>query len=143
MLTQCFAIVTSELLNDIASKFNVEHYDTLTGFKYIAEIIKQNEGKKLFIGGGEESYGYLAGEFVRDKDAVMSAALIAEAAAWAKDKGKSFFEVLQDIYVEFSFYREDLINLVKKGKEGSEEIQKMMGPYIVVIFSVIPVLPTQ
>ena len=87
-------IVTTELLADIAQKYKIEYYDTLTGFKYIAEIIKKNEGKKLFIGGGEESYGYLAGEFVRDKDAVMSAALIAEAAVWAKEQGKSFYELL-------------------------------------------------
>ncbi len=119
-------IVTSELLADIARNFNIEYFDTLTGFKFIAEIIKKNEGKKLFIGGGEESYGYLAGEFVRDKDAVMSAALIAEAAVWAKDQGKTFYEMLIDIYVEFGMYKETLVNLVKKGKTGSEEIQKMM-----------------
>jgi len=122
-------IVTSELLADIASKFNIEYYDTLTGFKFIAEIIKKNEGKKLFIGGGEESYGYLAGEFVRDKDAVMSAALIAETAVWAKEQGKSFYEMLIDIYVEFGMYKEALVNLVKKGKNGAEEIQKMMTEF--------------
>ncbi len=122
-------IVTSELLFDIAKKFNVEYFDTLTGFKFIAEIIKANEGKKLFIGGGEESYGYLAGEFVRDKDAVMSAALIAEAAAWAKDMGKTFYELLIDIYAEFGFYKEALVNVVKKGKSGAEEISKMMDNY--------------
>lgn len=122
-------IVTSELLADIARKFNIDYFDTLTGFKFIAEIIKKNEGKKLFIGGGEESYGYLAGEFVRDKDAVMSAALIAETAVWAKDQGKSFYEMLIDIYVEFGFYKEALINVVKKGKSGTEEIQAMMNNY--------------
>ena len=122
-------IVTSELLVDIANKFNIEYFDTLTGFKFIAEIIKENEGKKLFIGGGEESYGYLAGEFVRDKDAVMSAALIAETAVWAKEQGKSFYEMLIDIYVEFGLYKETLINLVKKGKSGTEEIQAMMDNY--------------
>ena len=122
-------IVTTELLADIARKYNVEYFDTLTGFKFIAEIIKENEGKKLFIGGGEESYGYLAGEFVRDKDAVMSSALIAEAAAWAKDSGKSFYELLIDIYVEFGFYKEALVNVVKKGKSGAEEIEKMMAAY--------------
>ena len=122
-------IVTTELLADIAQKYGIEYYDTLTGFKYIAGIIKENEGKKLFIGGGEESYGYLAGEFVRDKDAVMSAALIAEAAVWAKDRGKSFFEQLIDIYVEFGFYKEVLVNLVKKGKSGAEEIQQMMSDF--------------
>ena len=119
-------IVTSELLTDIANKYSVESYDVLTGFKYIADIIKQNEGKKSFIGGGEESYGYLAGEFVRDKDAIMSCALIAEAAAWAKEQGKSLHELLIDIYVEFGFYKEKLMNLEKHGKEGAEEIEKIM-----------------
>jgi len=119
-------IVTSELLVDIANKFGVEHYDVLTGFKYIADIIKKNEGEKNFIGGGEESYGYLAGEFVRDKDAIMSCALIAEAAAWAKSQGKSMYELLIDIYVEFGFYKEQLMNLEKHGKEGAEEIEKIM-----------------
>lgn len=119
-------IVTTELLVDIAKKYKVEYYDVLTGFKFIADIIKKNEGKKKFIGGGEESYGYLAGEFVRDKDAVMSCALIAETAAWAKDQGKSFFDVLIDIYLEFGFYKEQLMNIVKKGKEGAEEIASIM-----------------
>ncbi len=119
-------IVTSELLSEIAEKYNVEHFDVLTGFKYIADIIKKHEGKKEFIVGGEESYGYLAGEFVRDKDAVMSCALIAEATAWAKDKGKSLYDQLIDIYLEYGFYHERLVNIVKKGKSGAEEIQKMM-----------------
>ena len=122
-------IVTTELLVDIANKFNVEYFDVLTGFKFIADIIKENEGKKTFIGGGEESYGYLAGEFVRDKDAVMSCALIAEATAWAKDQGKSLYELLLDIYVEFGLYKESLISITKKGKSGLEEIQKMMDDY--------------
>ncbi|NJM14229.1 MAG: phospho-sugar mutase [Bacteroidales bacterium] len=122
-------IVTTELLADIAQKYNVPHYNVLTGFKFIAEIIKENEGKKTFIGGGEESYGYLAGEFVRDKDAVMSCALIAEAAAWAKDQGKSLFDLLLDIYVEFGLYKEGLISVVKKGKSGAEEIKAMMEGY--------------
>lgn len=119
-------IVTSELLSEIAEKYNIEHFDVLTGFKYIADIIKKHEGKKEFIVGGEESYGYLAGEFVRDKDAVMSCALIAEATAWAKDKGKSLYDQLIDIYLEYGFYLERLVNIVKKGKSGAEEIQKMM-----------------
>ncbi|GAI97707.1 unnamed protein product, partial [marine sediment metagenome] len=119
-------IVTSELLSEIAEKYNIEHFDVLTGFKYIADIIKKYEGKKEFIVGGEESYGYLAGEFVRDKDAVMSCALIAEATAWAKDKGKSLYDQLIDIYLEYGFYHERLVNIVKKGKSGAEEIQKMM-----------------
>jgi len=119
-------IVTTELLKDIATKYGVETYDVLTGFKYIADIIKQKEGEKKFIGGGEESYGYLAGEFVRDKDAVMSCALIAEAAAMAKENGKTLYQELIGIYAEFGFYKEKLISVVKKGKEGSEEIHKMM-----------------
>lgn len=119
-------IVTSEILTEIAEKYQVKHYDVLTGFKYIADIIKRNAGVKTFIGGGEESYGYLAGEFVRDKDAVMSCALIAEVAAWAKDNGKSLYELLIDIYTEFSFYKESLISVVKKGKAGAEEITSMM-----------------
>lgn len=122
-------IVTTELLTEIAEKYDVKHYDVLTGFKYIADIIKQKEGKMQFIGGGEESYGYLAGEFVRDKDAVISCVLIAEATAWAKEKGKSLFELLIDIYVEYSFYKEKLISIVKKGKSGAEEIQKIMDNF--------------
>lgn len=122
-------IVTTELLADMAKKFGVEYFDVLTGFKYIAEIIKQLEGKKQYIGGGEESYGYLAGDFVRDKDAVMACALIAEAAAWAKDNGKSLFDILIDIYVEFGFYKESLLNITKKGKSGAEEIVAMMAGY--------------
>jgi len=122
-------IVTSEILAEIAEKYKVQIYDVLTGFKYIADIIKQNERKKLFIGGGEESYGYLAGEFVRDKDAVMSCALLAETAAWAKNNGKTLYKQLIDIYVEFGFYKEKLISIVKKGKAGEEEIHKMMDNF--------------
>ncbi|MDK2978562.1 MAG: phosphoglucomutase [Bacteroidales bacterium] len=122
-------IVTSEILAEIAEKYDVQNYDVLTGFKYIADIIKQNEKVKQFIGGGEESYGYLAGEFVRDKDAVMSCALLAETAAWAKSNGKNLYEQLIDIYVEFGFYKERLISIVKKGKAGEEEIQKMMDNF--------------
>jgi len=122
-------IVTTELLTDISEKYNVEHFNVLTGFKYIADVIKKFEGQKIFIGGGEESYGYLAGEFVRDKDAVISCALIAETAAWAKDMGKSMFELLLDIYMEYGMYKEKLISVVKKGKEGAEEIQLMMKQF--------------
>ena len=122
-------IVTSDLLSDIAEKYGVEHFDVLTGFKFIAEIIRQNEGKKHFIGGGEESYGYLAGEFVRDKDAIMSCALIAEIAAWAKTNGKSLIELLTDIYIEFGFYKEKLLNVEKFGIEGAEEINRMMKEF--------------
>ncbi len=122
----CKTIVTTELIAEIARKFKVECFDVLTGFKYIAELIRENEGAKTFIGGGEESYGYLAGEFVRDKDAIISCALIAEAAAWARSQGKSLYEQLTDIYIEHKFYKETLTNVVKKGKSGAEEIQKMM-----------------
>jgi phosphoglucomutase len=122
-------IVTTELLIEIANKYKIENYDVLTGFKFIAEIIRQNEGKKTFIGGGEESYGYLAGEFVRDKDAIMACALIAETAAWAKDQGKTMYELLLDIYVEFGYYKEKLVNVEKHGKEGAEAIKQMMSDY--------------
>jgi len=122
-------IVTSELLVDIAKKYDVKYYDVLTGFKYIADIIKQLEGKETFIGGGEESYGYLVGDFVRDKDAVISCAMIAETAAWAKDNGLGMLELLKQIYVEFGFYKEKLISVVRKGKSGAEEIQKMMSDF--------------
>ncbi|MDR3286143.1 MAG: phospho-sugar mutase [Prevotellaceae bacterium] len=119
-------IVTSNLLNKIAEKFNVECFDVLTGFKYIAEKIKENEGVKKFIAGGEESYGFLVGEFVRDKDAVMTCGIIAEIAAWASDNNKTFIDLLRDIYLEFGFYKEKLVSLTKKGKAGVEEIQQMM-----------------
>ncbi len=122
-------IVTSELLFDIADKYNIEHYDVLTGFKYIADIIKRFEGKKKFIGGGEESYGYLVGDFVRDKDAVISCAMIAETAVWAADKGVSMLEMLKDLYMEFGFYKEKLISIVRKGKAGAEEIKKIMDDF--------------
>ncbi len=119
-------IVTTELITKIAKHYNVEIFDVLTGFKYIVDIIKQNEGKKTFIVGGEESYGYLAGEFVRDKDAVISCSLIAEAFAYYADKGKSLYNNLIDIYKTYGFYKETLVSLVKKGKSGTEEIQKIM-----------------
>mgnify|MGYP006294092905 CR=1 FL=1 len=122
-------IVTTELLADIADAYGVDCYNTLTGFKYIADKIKQLEGKKMFIGGGEESYGYLAGEFVRDKDAVISCALLAETAAYAKEKGRSLFDQLIDIYLEHAMFKEKLISVVKKGKEGEEEIKKMMDQF--------------
>ena len=122
-------IVTSELLFDIADKFRVERFDVLTGFKYIADIIKKYEGKKTFIGGGEESYGYLVGDFVRDKDAVSSCAMLAETAAWAADQGKSMFSLLKELYVEFGFYKENLLSVTKKGKEGAEAIKAMMDKF--------------
>jgi phosphoglucomutase len=122
-------IVTSELLIDMAEKYKIETYDVLTGFKYIADIIKKNEGRKTFIGGGEESYGFLVGDFVRDKDAVSTAVMIAETAAWAAEKGMNLYQLLKQIYVEFDFYWERLISVVKKGKAGAEEIQQMMADY--------------
>lgn len=122
-------IVTTDLLERIAEGFNVEFFNVLTGFKFFAELIRENEGKKKYIGGGEESYGFLPGEYVRDKDAVASCALVAEAAAWAKSNGKSLFELLLDIYVKYGFYKEKLINIVRKGKDGAEEIKAMMTGY--------------
>ncbi len=122
-------IVTTSLIEKIASHYRVECYNVLTGFKYIAELIKNLEGKKQFIGGGEESYGYLAGDFVRDKDAILSCALIAEMTAWAKDNGKTLYNLLIDVYLEFGLYKEGLLSLTKKGKEGSEEINRMMEKF--------------
>ncbi len=122
-------IVTSDLIERIAEGYNVEYFNVLTGFKFFAELIRKNEGSKKYIGGGEESYGFLPGDYVRDKDAVASCALVAEAAAWSKSKGMSLFELLLDIYVQFGFYKEKLINIVRKGKEGADEIKAMMTGY--------------
>ncbi len=122
-------IVTTELMTAMAKAFGVKIYNVLTGFKYIASIIRENEGKATFIGGGEESYGYNAGEFVRDKDAVITCALVAECAAWCAEQGKTLYGLLQDIYAEFGMYKESLISLTKKGKAGLEEIQAMMKSY--------------
>ena len=122
-------IVTTDLIERIAEDFDVEYFNVLTGFKYFAELIRKNEGTKKYIGGGEESYGFLPGEYVRDKDAVASCALAAEVAAWSKSKGISLFELLLDIYVKYGFYKEKLINIVRKGKEGADEIKAMMTGY--------------
>lgn len=122
-------IVTSELIKDVCNKFNIEMFDCYTGFKWIASVIREQEGKRKFIGGGEESYGYMPADFVRDKDAVASCALMAELTAWAKDNGKTLFELLQDIYVEFGFSKEKGVSIVKKGKEGADEIQQMMKKF--------------
>ena len=120
-------IVTSQMANAVAAHFGVKCYDCLTGFKYIAKIIRENEGKAKYVGGGEESFGYLAGDYVRDKDAVSACALAAEAAAWAKDTmGLTLYEWLQQLYVKYGFYREGLVSLVLKGMDGAEQIQKMM-----------------
>ncbi|MDD3779676.1 MAG: phospho-sugar mutase, partial [Proteiniphilum sp.] len=119
-------IVTTELVKDIAKKKGIELFDCYTGFKWIAEIIRKNEGTKKYIGGGEESYGFLAGDFVRDKDSVSACALFAEIAAWAKDNGKTMYQLLEDIYLEYGYSKEVGISLVRKGKEGADEIEAMM-----------------
>jgi phosphoglucomutase len=122
-------IVTTDLLDKIAEKYNVKCYNVLTGFKFFAELIRKLEGKEKYIGGGEESYGFLPGDYVRDKDAVASCALAAEVAAYAKNNGKSLYEQLIDIYLEYGLYKEKLINIVRKGKEGADEIKAMMTTY--------------
>jgi len=122
-------IVTTEIIKEIADKYEVECYDCFTGFKWIAAVMRENEGIKEYIGGGEESYGFLPETFVRDKDAVSSCALMAEIAAWAKDNGKTMFELLQDIYIEFGFGKEKGISVVRKGKSGAEEIIQMMKDF--------------
>ncbi len=119
-------IVSSELLKNIAVQKGVDMYDCYTGFKWIADVIRKNEGVKNYIGGGEESYGFLAGDFVRDKDSVSACALFAEIAAWAKDNGKTMYQLLQDIYVEYGYSKETGISLVRKGKAGADEIENMM-----------------
>ncbi len=120
-------IVTSQMANAVADHFQVKCYDCLTGFKYIARIIRDHEATTKYIGGGEESFGYLAGDYVRDKDAVSACSLAAEAAAWAKDTmGLTLYEWLQELYVKYGFYREGLVSVVRKGKEGAELIQQMM-----------------
>lgn len=119
-------IVTTELLTAIAQKFGVEIFNVLTGFKYIAQVVRENEGKKTFICGGEESNGFNAGEFVRDKDAIITCSIIAECAAWLADEGKTLYDYLQEIYAEFGYYKEKLISLTKKGKDGVEQIRSIM-----------------
>ncbi|MCF8224239.1 MAG: phospho-sugar mutase [Bacteroidales bacterium] len=122
-------IVTTELVADIYRFYDVEYYDVLTGFKFIADKIRQNEGKRTFIGGGEESYGFMIGDFVRDKDAITACSMIAEVAVWAKEQGKSLFELLLDIYQEYAFYNESLLSVYRHGKEGAEEISGMMETF--------------
>lgn len=122
-------IVTSELLKDIALYYGIKSFDVLTGFKYFAELIKSLEGSMKFIGGGEESYGYLPGDYVRDKDGVASCAIIAEAAAWAAVRGQSLYDLLVDIWSVHGLYRERLVNIVRKGKEGADQIKQMMAGY--------------
>ena len=122
-------IVTTELIKNIADKNNVKYFDCYTGFKWIAAVIRENEGKMKYIGGGEESYGFLAEDFVRDKDAVSACALMAEIAAWAKDNGKTMYEMLQDIYLTYGYAKQKGISVVRKGKSGAEEIEAMMKNY--------------
>lgn len=122
-------VVTTELIKEICAHFNTTCFDTLTGFKFIAGKIAELEGKEQFIAGGEESYGYLVGDFVRDKDAVASCAFIAEMVAYAKDNGLTLFEQLIAIYTKHGFFKEKLISITKKGKTGAEEIQQMMKDY--------------
>jgi phosphoglucomutase len=119
-------IVTTFLIDKIAESKGVKCYNVLTGFKYIGDLMTKLEGKEVFIAGGEESYGYLVGDHVRDKDAVVSCTMIAEMAAYYKGKGKSLFDALIEIYVEYGIYKEELISLTKKGKKGSEEIKAIM-----------------
>jgi phosphoglucomutase len=119
-------IVTTPLIIEIAKAKNVDYFETLTGFKWIGAIMTKLQGKKTFIAGGEESYGYLVGELVRDKDAVISCAFIAEMTAYYKDKGSSLYQAMLDMYQKYGFYKEKLVSLTKKGKTGAEEIKAMM-----------------
>mgnify|MGYP002532787567 FL=1 len=119
-------IVTTELIKSIADKNHITMFDCYTGFKWIARQIRLLEGKMQYIGGGEESYGFLAEDFVRDKDAVSACSLLAEICAWAKDNGKTLYDVLMEIYVEYGFSREVTVNVVKPGKSGADEIKAMM-----------------
>lgn len=122
-------IVTTELISEICKSFNVPVYNVLTGFKYIAEVVKRNEGKAEFICGGEESYGFNVGDFVRDKDAPIACAMLAECAAWAADRGLSLYQLLERIYTEYGYRKESLVYIVRKGKAGAEEISKIMSDF--------------
>ena len=119
-------IVTTELIAEIARRNSIEYFDVFTGFKFIAEIIRELEGKKKYIGGGEESFGFMPADFVRDKDAVTSCALMAEIAAWSIDQGKTLYELLQDIYLEYGFSKEKMKYIVRKGMTGAAEIEQIM-----------------
>ncbi len=125
----CRTIVTTELVDSIAAHFNTTCYVTLTGFKYIAAKIREVEGKEKFIGGGEESYGYMIGDEVRDKDAVVTGAMLCEIAAWAKNNDSSFYQEMVNMYMQFGFFREGLVSIVRKGKDGAEEIRNIMTSY--------------
>lgn len=122
-------IVTTDLLQEIADSFNIACFDVLTGFKYIAEKIDEHEGKRRFLCGGEESYGFLIGDFVRDKDAVSTCCLVAELAAFLADQNKTMADLLNDLYHQYAFFKEEQVSITKKGKSGAEEIQKMMKTF--------------
>ena len=122
-------IVTTETIRDIAERNGVQIYDVYTGFKWIADIMRKNEGRKTYIGGGEESFGFLCEDFVRDKDAVSGCCILAEATAWAKDQGLSLYRLLQQIYLEYGFSKEVNVSIYKEGKSGAEEIENMMKQY--------------
>ena len=122
-------IVTTDLISEIARKNHIELYNCYTGFKWIARQIRLNEGIKKYIGGGEESYGFLAEDFVRDKDAVSACSLLAEICAWAKDQGKTLYDILMDIYMEYGFAYNKAISVVKPGKTGADEIKAMMESF--------------
>ncbi len=122
-------IVTTEVIRKVAEKQNIEMRDVYTGFKWIAREIALSEGKQQYIGGGEESYGFLAEDFVRDKDAVSACSLLAEICAWAKDQGKTLYDLVMDIYLEYGFSKETTVNVVKPGKSGADEIKQMMTDY--------------
>jgi phosphoglucomutase len=125
----CKTVVTSDLIDVFAARNNVNCYNVLTGFKWIAEMIREKEGKEKFIVGGEESYGYMIGDYVRDKDAIASVALISEMAAVAANNGLTLFEQLIDIYIKYGYYKESLISITKKGMRGADEIAEMMKGY--------------
>jgi phosphoglucomutase len=122
-------IVTTEVIKEIAERNGVECFDVFTGFKWIAKIMREKEGEMRYIGGGEESYGYLPEDFVRDKDAVSTCTMLAEVAAWAKDNGMSLYDLLRNIYLEYGFSKEKGISVVKEGKTGADEIQRMMAAF--------------
>lgn len=123
-------IVTTETIRTIAEAQHIKMYDCFTGFKWIANVMRENEGKARYLGGGEESYGFLAEDFVRDKDSVSAISLMAEIAAWAKDKGLNMTDMLIDIYMKYGFSREKGISLVRKGKSGAEEIIALMKQFV-------------
>ena len=120
-------IVTTELIREICESFGIPVYNVLTGFKYIAEVVKRNEKDGEFVCGGEESYGFNVGQFVRDKDAQIASAMVAEAAAWAAEQGLTLYQLMQRIYKEYGYRKEGLVSVVRKGKSGQEEIAAIMA----------------